>query len=319
MSSAAQTAEQAARSSYGRLLAYLASRTRDLAEAEDALADAFAKAVERWPRDGVPERPDAWLLQAAKRRLVDRSRRRSVRTAAAGELRIVAEEAEAASTGEAPLPDDRLKLLFVCAHPAITPELRTPLMLQTVLGLDAVAIGSAFLVRPKTMGQRLVRVKTKIRDARIRFEVPEPGALSERLVAVLDAIYAAFGTGWEGVGADPRHGGLTSEAIYLARLLTELLPEEPEAKGLLALMLYCESRRRARRDERGGYVPLRDQNATHWDGRMLEEAEAQLRAAGALGRAGPFQLEAAIQSAHCQRAFGGQTWRGRVELSAFRC
>jgi predicted RNA polymerase sigma factor len=204
--------------------------------------------------------------------------------------------------------DHRLALLFVCAHPAIDETARTPLMLQTVLGLDAARIASAFLVAPATMSQRLVRVKAKIREAGIRFEVPERREMAERLEAVLDAIYAAYGSGWEDVaGADPRRRGLAEEAIWLGRLVTRLLPDEPEALGLLALMLHCEARRPARRDSCGAYVPLREQDVTRWSPRMIEEAEAVLARAARFAAPGRFQLEAAIQSAHAQRARSGVT------------
>src|SRR5688572_17203801 len=210
--------EDAARSSYGRLIAYLSARTRDVAAAEDALADAFLAALDTWPRDGLPEKPEAWLLTAARRRLIDRARHdRRVRTTSASGLDLVAETSDAAASGDE-FPDERLKLLFVCAHPAIDPAVHTPLMLQTVLGLDAARIARAFLVSPTAMGQRLVRAKAKIRDARIAFEVPGEGELAPRLSAVLEAIYAAYASGWEdAAGADPRMRGLADEAIWLAR------------------------------------------------------------------------------------------------------
>src|SRR5688572_17279578 len=180
--------EDAARSSYGRLIAYLSARTRDVAAAEDALADAFLAALDTWPRDGLPEKPEAWLLTAARRRLIDRARHdRRVRTTSASGLDLVAETSDAAASGDE-FPDERLKLLFVCAHPAIDPAVHTPLMLQTVLGLDAEAIGRALLVAPKTIGQRLVRAKTKIRQTRIAFEIPTADQIPERLEAVLNAI-----------------------------------------------------------------------------------------------------------------------------------
>jgi predicted RNA polymerase sigma factor len=170
-------------------------------------------------------------------------------------------------------PDQRLKLLFICAHPAIDALARTPLMLQTVLGLDAARIASAFLVAPATMGQRLTRAKAKIRDARIRFEVPERSELAERLEAVLSAIYAAYGSGWEDIaGADPRRRGLAAEAAWLARLIAGLMPEEPEARGLLALILHCEARRGARRSADGAFVQLYDQDTALWSKALILEA-----------------------------------------------
>ena len=308
--------EDAARSSYGRLVAYLSARTRDVAAAEDALGDAFLAALDAWPRDGIPEKPEAWLLTAARRRLIDRARHdRRARTASASALELVAETSDAAASGDE-FPDERLKLLFVCAHPAIDPAVHTPLMLQTVLGLDAARIARAFLVSPTAMGQRLVRAKAKIRDAGIAFEVPGEGELAPRLSAVLEAIYAAYASGWEdAAGADPRMRGLADEAIWLARVLTQLLPAEPEARGLLALILHCESRRQARRGPDGRYVPLSEQDPGLWSRPLMDEAERELLAASRQGRHGRFQLEAAIQSAHAERAHGGRTeWNAVVVL-----
>jgi len=303
---AGQAAELAARASYGRLLAYLAARWRDVARAEDALGDALLAALETWPRTGVPDNPVAWLLTAARRRLVDGARHAGVAAAAEADLKVMLDERADASP--AAFPDERLALLFVCAHPAIDEAARTPLMLQTVLGLDAARIASAFLVAPATMSQRLVRVKAKIREAGIRFEIPAPGELTARLDAVLEAIYAAYGSGWEDVaGADPRRHGLAEEAIWLGRLVARLRPDEPEAQGLLALMLHCEARRAARRDAAGAYVPLGFQDLRRWSRPMIEEAEEVLAGAARLKAAGRFQLEAAIQSVHAQRVRTGET------------
>jgi predicted RNA polymerase sigma factor len=201
-----------------------------------------------------------------------------------------------------------LKLLFVCAHPAIDPAMHTPLMLQTVLGLDAARIAHAFMISPTTMGQRLVRAKTKIRDGGIQFEVPQQRELPQRLDVVLEAIYAAFGIGWDDMaGVDQRGRDLAEEAIWLARVLLQLLPEEAEVRGLLALMLHCEARRAARRGPDGRYVPLSEQDSRQWSRSLIEEAERHLAEASSHGRAGRFQLEAAIQSVHAERARSGQT------------
>jgi RNA polymerase sigma-70 factor (ECF subfamily) len=297
--------EAVARDSYGRLLAFVAARTRDVAAAEDALADAFVAALSTWPRDGVPDNPAAWLLTAARRRLLDRVRADG-RTRAAGDrvLELIADRPAAA--GDEPFPDERLTLMFVCAHPAIDPSIHTPLMLQTVLGLDAATIARAFLVPPATLGQRLVRAKAKIRDARIAFEVPDGPELPRRLDAVLGAIYTAYGRGWEdAAGADAKARGLAEEAVWLARVLVQRLPEEPEARGLLALVLHCEARRAARRAPDGRYVPLSEQDPAHWVGAMADEAERELTAAARQGRLGRFQLEAAIQSVHADRVRTG--------------
>lgn len=307
-------AELAARASYGRLVALLARQWRDLAAAEDALADAFRAALEHWPQAGVPARPEAWLLTAARRVLIDRSRAQVVRIDAEPTLALLSDEF--AMTEPALFPDERLKLLFVCAHPAIEASARTPLMLQTVLGLDAARIASAFLTSASALGQRLVRAKAKIRDAGIAFEVPERAELGPRLDAVLQAIYAAYGSGWEDVaGADPRRRGLAGEAIWLGRLVVALLPREPEARGLLALMLHCEARRAARRDGGGAFVPLGQQDTALWAPALIREAEDELGRAARLSALGPFQLEAAIQSVHAARAASGRTdWAALAQL-----
>ena len=299
--------EQAVRDSYGRLLAFLAARTHDVAAAEDALSDALAAALESWPLAGVPGKPEAWLLVAARRKLIDAARHVRVQAEAAPHLLAALEQAHATAEST-PLLDERLKLLFVCAHPSIDAAARTPLMLQTVLGLDAARIASAFLVRPSAMGQRLTRAKAKIRLTRIPFEVPDNKQLPDRLGFVLDAIYAVYGSGWDDLaGADPRRKGLANEAIHLGRLLVELMPAEPEPKGLLALMLHCEARRKARRTATGAYVPLSEQDASLWSKPITEEAEQLLADASRAGRFGRFQFEAAIQSAHAQRALTGRT------------
>lgn len=302
-----RAAEDAARASYGRLVAYLSARFRDLAAAEDALGEAFRTALETWPRAGVPEKPEAWLLVTARGHAIDRARRAMVRADAAPTLRLLAEEVQAASRA-AELPDDRLRLLFICAHPAIDAAVRTPLMLQTVLGLDAARIASAFCVPPATMGQRLVRAKAKIRVAGISFEGPEPSEVPARLDAVLEAIYAAYGAGWDdAAGADPRRSGLVEEAIWLARLVVQLAADAPETRGLLALMLHCEARRPARRAPDGAYIPLSEQDVALWSRPMIDEAERELSAAARMKAPGRFQLEASIQSVHAHRAVTGRT------------
>jgi predicted RNA polymerase sigma factor len=299
--------EQAARNSYGRLLAFLSARSRDLAAAEDALAEAFRTALETWPRTSVPGKLEAWLLVTARRRLIDQFRHTRVETEAVPSLVAAAEEAQRLGDLDTAFPDERLKLLFICAHPAIDAAARTPLMLQTVLRLDAARIASAFLVKPSAMGQRLTRAKVKIRDAGIRFELPEAKELPQRLDAVLEAIYAAYGSGWEDVaGSDPRRKGLAAEALELGRLLLLLMPAQPEVHGLLALMLHCEARREARRSASGEYVPLSEQDVARWSKKMIEEAEQLLAAAARAGNSGRFQLEAAIQSVHAQRARTGR-------------
>jgi predicted RNA polymerase sigma factor len=304
-----------ARSSYGRLLAYLCSGTRDMAGAEDALGDALVSALTSWPRDGVPDHPEAWLLTAARHRLVDQARRARVREDHGETLRWLASEAMTTASSGA-FPDRRAELLFVCAHPAIDPALHTPLMLQAVLGLDAARIAQAFLVPPSTMGQRLVRAKRKIRQAGILFTLPEERDLPPRLEAVLEAIYAAYGLGHhEAAGVGPAQEDLADEAIWLGRVVRQRFPDEPEVRGLLALMLFCHSRRSARRAPDGCYVPLSEQDPDAWSADTIREAEAELGAAARFQRPGRFQLEAAIQSVHAERAQTGRTdWDAIVVL-----
>lgn len=299
---AADAAEAVARRSYGKLVAFLAARTGDVEAAEDALAEAFAAALVEWPVRGLPNSPEAWLVAVAKRKMIDAARRRRSGTRAADHLRLIAEELEAAMACETPVPDNRLLLMFACAHPALDPAIRAPLILQTVLGFDATTIASAFLVSPTAMGQRLVRAKSKIRQAGIPFRVPERDGLQARLGSVLEAIYAAFAEGWtDPAGTEIRRRNLAEEAIWLGRLVASLLPQEPEALGLLSLMLYAEARRGARRDADGEYVPLADQDPVLWDAAAIDEAEALLLRASKIGKVGRYQLEAAVQSAHVVR------------------
>ena len=315
-----QHAERAARDAYGRLIALLSCRGAELADAEDALSSALLAALEHWPRDGVPDAPSAWLLTVARRQLYQGWRHRQVTLAPA--VRAVLED-DAAVTEDRAIPDGRLRLMLVCAHPLIPVKVRAPLMLQIVLGLDACRIADAFLVSPNAMAQRLVRAKARIREAGLRFEEAEASELPERLAAVLDAIYGAYSIGSNVAAVHPpgqvpvMASALTEEAVFLARLVARLLPAEAEAKGLLALMLYCEARRPARFDQRGQFVALTQQDCAQWDRPLIGEAEACLREALALRQSGSYQLEAAIQSAHCQRAYGGDTpWPAIVELYA---
>jgi RNA polymerase sigma-70 factor (ECF subfamily) len=307
-------AEGIARRSYGKLVAYLAARSGDVAAAEDALSEAFAAALADWTAKGCPQNPEAWLLTVARRKLIDAGRRRRTGDLASGQLRIAAEELEAAEDEE--IPDRRLALMFACADPRIEPGVRAPLMLQAVLGLDAAAIASVFLVSPAAMGKRLVRAKAAIKGAGIPFATPGRDELHGRLEAVLDAIYAAFAEGWtQPLRTDALRGDLAGEAIFLTRLVVALLPDEPEALGLLALMLHIEARRAARRSPDGDYVPLAEQDTAHWDAGMIDEAEAALRRASALHAIGRYQLEAALQSAHVHRCRTGRdNWRDVLQL-----
>jgi RNA polymerase sigma-70 factor (ECF subfamily) len=303
-------AEAAARESYGRLVAYLAARTRNIVAAEDALSDAFAAALDHWAREGPPANPDAWLLTAARRKLIDAGRRASVRKSS--EPDIVRAIEEAADLGaEEPVVDERLNLLLICAHPAIDESVRTPLMLQTVLGLDAARIASAFLVSPATMGQRLVRAKRKIAEARIPFAAPDTDELAPRAEAVLDAIYAAFGAGYDDAHGEDGGADLTREAIFLASLAARLFAINAEAWGLLSLMTFIEARRSARRVD-GLYVPLDEQDAALWDLKSIAAAEETLAQAARFKMSGRFQIEAAIQSAHVSARLTGADTRAAV-------
>lgn len=302
-----------ARESFGRLVAFLAVRTRDVAAAEDALSEALAAALRQWPQGGVPDNPAAWLLAIARRRGADAARRRAVETGGAGRLALMAGELEAAASSPEAIPDRRLALMFACAHPAIDRAMRAPLILQTVLGLTAGDIAQAFLVPRKAMGQRLVRAKTRIRDAGVPFRTPDREELPERLEAVLEAIYAAYARGWRELDdGGPR---LAEEAIWLGQVVVGLLPDQPEAKGMLALMFYAQARRPARRTDDGAFVPLEAQDVALWDREALAAAERLLHEASADGPSGRYQIEAAIQSAHVARRLGGAaTWPAIVAL-----
>lgn len=289
-----------ARESYGRLVALLAARTRDIAAAEDALGDALAAALAAWPRSGIPGNPEAWLLTAARRRLSDAARAADVRRRAEPTLTLAARLVDEEGEGDM-IPDRRLGLLFACTHPAIAAAIQAPLMLQVVFGLDAARIAHAFLASPAAMGQALSRAKAKLRAAAIPFSEPEAEERPARVGAVLAAVYAAFSLGHDDATAG---GALAEEALWLARLTAALLPGEAEAQGLLALALHVEARRGARRDTAGAYVPLAEQESGRWDRAMILEAEEVLLRAAARRRPGRYQLEAAIQSAHAARAFG---------------
>ena len=297
-------ADTVARQSYGKLLAYLTASTRDVAAAEDALSEAFAAALTTWPQGGVPQNPEGWLLTVARRRAVDTGRRAATVQGAAPQLGMM-HEALLQAQSLAELPDHRLGLMFACAHPAVEVGIRAPLILQTVLGIDAKTMASAFLVQPTAMSKRLVRAKNKIQQAGIPLSVPED--LSERLKDVLDAIYVAFGEAWtDPEGTDVVRRNLGEESLFLAQLVAHLLPNEPEAVGLFALLLYLQARRSARRTAAGTYVPLAQQDIAQWDQAMISHAEACLAHAGTFKVIGRFQLEAAVQSAHVHRARTGK-------------
>jgi predicted RNA polymerase sigma factor len=302
---------QVTRDSYGRLLAVLAAPTRDIAAAEDALADALERALARWPDDGIPANPEGWILTVARNRLRDMWKSSAHRmTALLGEI----DSAPTPLEDDTPaIPDRRLELMLVCAHPAIAPNVRTPLMLQAVLGVEAAAIAEAFAVEPATMAQRLVRAKKRIRDAGIPFVLPERDDLGVRLPAVLEAVYGAYAIDWQLTPQGAPIESLSAEALHLALVLAELLPDEPEVLGLAALVCLSEARRPARRTANGGFIPLDEQDTSRWDTTLIARGESLLRRAHDLGLPGRFQYEAAIQSAHCARA----TW-GRVDHHALQ-
>jgi predicted RNA polymerase sigma factor len=281
--------------SYGRLLALLAARSGDIAAAEDAIADALERALTRWPVDGIPANPEGWILTVARNRLRDHWKSHAYRMT--DPLSEIPGDATELDTNA--IPDRRLELMLVCAHPAIAADCRTPLMLQTVLGVDAAAIAEAFAVPAATMAQRLVRAKRRIRDARIPFVLPGRADLDDRLPAVLEAVYGAYAIDWQAPGGSIE--SLSAEARHLALVLVELLPDEPEALGLAALVCLSESRRAARRGGDGAFVPLDEQDPASWDAALITRGEALLRRAHGFGRPGRYQYEAAIQSAHCSR------------------
>lgn len=289
----------AARAGYGRLVAWFACRWGSIADAEDALSEVYLSALETWPRDGVPRNPDAWLMTAAKRSMLKAARYRKVRENPAATSILASEEPVDMSFA---VPDERLRLMLVCAHPAIDPSIHTALMLQCVLGLDARRIARLFMVAPEAMAKRLVRAKAKIKEAGIRFEVGDATELPKRMQAVLEAIYACYSA--QAVYEASTETDLSEDAVYLARLVSTLAPDDPEGVGLLALLLFREARKAAQFTDDGRFVPLDEQDPRRWSRALIAEDNTLLARAYGLGLIGPFQVEAAIQSAHCSRRPG---------------
>jgi RNA polymerase sigma-70 factor (ECF subfamily) len=300
---AARSACLAARDSYGRLLALVAASTSDLAAAEDALADAFERALRTWPAQGVPGNPDGWLLTVARNRLRDQWK--SARAQLAVPLDAGRDAlAHIDDIDVDAIPDRRLELMLACAHPAIERAVRTPLMLNTVLGFTAEQVGRAFSVPASTMATRLVRAKKRIKAAGVPFRIPDRADLPARMASVLEAVYGAYVIDW---ATGPQARQLPSEALHLAEVLTTLVPRDPEARGLAALIELSAARAPARAGADGRFVPLAEQDPSLWSPHLISRARVHLRAAHAHRQLGRFQLEAAIQALHCARGRDGTT------------
>jgi len=303
------------REQYGRAVSVLYRSLGDLDRAEDAVQEAFAVAVERWPRDGVPA-PAGWIITTARRRAIDRLRREAVGRGKERESELLRQLTAEPPESSDDIPDDRLRLIFTCCHPALSPEARVALTLRLLGGLTTAEVARAFLVPEPTMAQRISRAKAKIRDARIPYRIPSSGDLPARLGSVLSVLYLVFSEGYAASAGDRLvREELCDEAIRLARALHSLLPDEEEVIGLLALLLLVDARRAARVDAAGALIPLPEQDRTLWNTALIAEGHALVRACLLRGRPGPFQLQAAIQAVHDDATTAGDTdWRQIVAL-----